>query len=141
MWVCERARKGWTTPQQESSGEECRQVFCFLFTEEGGGWLPVGFENIWSTTEGYMDKIQLWWNGYNFTSLPSFVLARKLKALMKGMRKWNKWKYGDVGLTKEELLIELQLLDGKEGGDGLSQDEQITREELTTAGLEAAKQW
>ena len=110
--VCVRARVRVEQPQLEICGEECGQVFCFLFTEECGGWLPVGFENIWSTTEGYTDKIQLWWNGYNFTSIPSFVLARKLKALMEGMRKWNKRKFGDVGSTKEELLIELQLLDG-----------------------------
>ena len=44
MCVCMHARV--EQPQQESSGEECGQVFCLLFTEECGGWLPVGFENI-----------------------------------------------------------------------------------------------
>ena len=39
------------------------------------------FENMWLKTEGFVDKVQSWWNRHSFVGTPSFVLAKKLKAL------------------------------------------------------------
>ena len=39
------------------------------------------FENMWLKTEGFVDRVQSWWNRHSFVGIPSFVLAKKLKAL------------------------------------------------------------
>ena len=36
------------------------------------------FENMWLKDEGFVDKVQQWWNGYSFAGSPSFILAQKL---------------------------------------------------------------
>ena len=46
-----------------------------------GGKSLFRFENMWLKTEGFVDKVQSWWNRHSFVGTPSFVLAKKLKAL------------------------------------------------------------
>ena len=54
----------------------------------GGIWQdgkrPSKFENMWLKEEGFMDKIRSWWDSFSFQGSPSFVLAKKLKALKGG---------------------------------------------------------
>ena len=54
---------------------------------------------------------------------PSFVLAKKLKALKEDIIQWNRSEFGNVGCQKKELLEALKLLDAKEGEYGLSEVE------------------
>ncbi|XP_075655074.1 uncharacterized protein LOC142625274 [Castanea sativa] len=52
-------------------------------------------------------------------STPSFVLAKKLKALKEDIIQWNCNEFGNVVRKKKELLEALKLLDAKEGVNGL----------------------
>ena len=52
--------------------------------EAGGvfkGRSSFKFENMWLKDEGFVERVWQWWNGYCFLGSPSFILARKLKAL------------------------------------------------------------
>ena len=54
---------------------------CLLLMEVGGvgrGHCAFKFENMWLKVEGFVEKVQKWWNGYCFMGSPSFVLAQKL---------------------------------------------------------------
>jgi hypothetical protein len=58
---------------------------------------------------------QNWWNGYGFLGLPSFVLARKMKALKENLKVWNKQVLGDAvncskKLHREELKSQAENL-------------------------------
>ena len=44
------------------------------------------FENIWLKEEGFVERVWQWWNGYCFSGSPSFILARKLKALKENLK-------------------------------------------------------
>ena len=55
-----------------------------ILVEEGRilrGKSPFRFENMWLKTNGFKDRVHSWWNRYSFSSTPSLVLAKKLKAL------------------------------------------------------------
>ena len=39
------------------------------------------FENMWLKEEGFVEKVRSWWDSFQFFGSPSFVLAKKLKAL------------------------------------------------------------
>ena len=57
---------------------------CPLLMEAGGvfkGRSAFKFENMWLKDEGFVERVWQWWNGYCFLGSPSFILARKLKAL------------------------------------------------------------
>ena len=45
------------------------------------------FENMWLKEEGFVERVRQWWNGYCFLGSPSFILARKLKALKDDLKK------------------------------------------------------
>ncbi|XP_075655260.1 uncharacterized protein LOC142625502 [Castanea sativa] len=90
----------------------------------GRGRCAFKFENMWLKVEGFVEKVQQWWNSYYFTGSPSFVLAQKLKALKKDLKKWNKEDFGDLAFKKKSLLSELLGLDAKEDILGLSHEEQ-----------------
>ena len=45
------------------------------------------FENMWLKEEGFVERVRQWWNGYCFSGSPSFILARKLKALKEDLKK------------------------------------------------------
>ena len=82
------------------------------------GQSPFRFENMWLKTNGFIERVHSWWNQYSFSSTPSFVLAKKLKALKGGIIQWNRNVFGNVGRQKKELLEALKLLDAKEGEYG-----------------------
>ena len=64
------------------------------------------------------------WNGCCFAGSPSFILARKLKALKEDLKKWNNEEFGNLAFRKKCLLSELLGLDAREDLSGLSQDNQ-----------------
>ena len=81
------------------------------------------FENMRLKEEGFVERVWHWWNGYRFLCSPSFILARKLKAFKKDLKKWNKEEFGDLAFRKKCLLSELLGLDAREDLSGLSQEE------------------
>ena len=97
---------------------------CLLLLKAGAirhGRSAFKFENMWLKAEGFVDRVQHWWNGYNFMGSPGFILAQKLRALKADLKKWNREESGDLALRKENLLIELMGLDAREELLGLSE--------------------
>ncbi|XP_075665584.1 uncharacterized protein LOC142635283 [Castanea sativa] len=82
---------------------------------------------MWLKSEGFVDRVQTWWNRYSFVGTPSFVLAKKLKALKEDIVQWNRREFGNVAHQKKQLLEELITLDAKEGDFGLSEGEKVHR--------------
>ena len=68
------------------------------------GKSPFRFENMWLKTDGFKDRVHSWWNRYSFSGTPSFVLAKKLKALKEDIIQWNWSEFGNVQRQKKELL-------------------------------------
>ena len=85
------------------------------------------FENMWLKEEGFVERVRQWWNGYCFAGSPSFILARKLKALKEDLKRWNKEEFGDLAFRKKCLLFELLGLDARGDFSGLSQEDQSHR--------------
>ena len=94
------------------------------------GKSPFRFENMWLKTERFVDKVQSWWNRHSFVGTPSFVLAKKFKALKKDIVQWNRREFGNVEQQKKQLLEELKILDAKEGDLGLTNGEIRYRADL-----------
>ena len=72
---------------------------CPILLEESGmarGKSSFRFKNMWLKTEGFMDRVQSWWNRHSFVGTPSFVLAKKLKALKEDIVQWNCREFGNV---------------------------------------------
>jgi hypothetical protein len=44
---------------------------------------------MWLKYEGIVEQVKKWWMSYEFSGLPSFILANKLKALKCDLKKWN----------------------------------------------------
>lgn len=55
-----------------------------------------------------MEKVNWWWSSYSFQGSPSFVLARKLKALKLYLKKWNEEGFGNVKKQKKVCLDEFR---------------------------------
>ena len=88
------------------------------------------FENMWLKTEGFVDRVQSWWNRHSFVGTPSFVLAKKSKVLKEDIVQWNRREFGNVERQKKQLLEELKKLDTKEGEFGLTDGEKCHRADL-----------
>ena len=87
------------------------------------GKSPFKFENMWLKIDGFVDRVQSWWNRHSFVGTPSFVLAKKLKALKEDIIQWNCREFGNVDRQKKQLLEELKILDAKEEELGLTDSE------------------
>ena len=61
--------------------------------------------------QDFMDNMERWWGSYQFSSTPSFILAKKLRVLKIDLKKWNEKEFGNVTVTKLRLLQELHDLD------------------------------
>ena len=92
------------------------------------GKSPFRFENMWLKTDGFIDRVQSWWNRHSFSGTPSFVFAKKMKVLKEDIIQWNRLEFGHVGRKKSQLLETLKSLDAKEGEIGLSDVETCERE-------------
>ena len=79
------------------------------------GKSPFRFESMWLKMDGFVDRVDSWWNCQSFSGTPSFVFAKKLKALKEAIIQWNCQEFGNVGRRKKELLGALEVLDAKEG--------------------------
>ncbi|KAG6626954.1 hypothetical protein CIPAW_15G089100 [Carya illinoinensis] len=66
------------------------------------------FENMWLKADGFTEKISSWWASYQFTGTPSYVLARKLKALKNDLKKWNLEVWGNINDQRDKLFTELK---------------------------------
>jgi hypothetical protein len=73
------------------------------------GRRPFKFENMWLKAEGFVARVKQWWDSYVFLSTPSFVLARKLKALELDLKRWNEVVFGNIVRNKRILLEDLQV--------------------------------
>ena len=77
---------------------------CPLLLEAGvvrHGRNAFKFKNMWLKAEGFVDRVQHWWNGYSFVGSPSFILAQKLRDLKADLTKWNKEEFGDLALGRK----------------------------------------
>ena len=59
------------------------------------------FENMWLKKEGFVDRVQTWWNWHSFVGTPSFMLAKKLKALKEDIVQGNHPEFGNVVRQKK----------------------------------------
>ena len=94
------------------------------------GKSPFRFENMWLRLEGFMDRVHTLWNRHSFVGTPSFVLAKKLKALKEDIMQWNRQEFGNIRRQKKQLLEESKTLDAKEGDLGFSDGEKCHRANL-----------
>lgn len=83
------------------------------------------FENMWLKGKDFVDRVKQWWKGYSFEGSPSFILAKKLKALKADLKRWNREEFGDLAFRKKNKLTELMGLDAREQLVGLSNEDQI----------------
>ncbi|XP_065628779.1 uncharacterized protein LOC136067191 [Quercus suber] len=104
-----------------------------ILMEVGGmarGKSPFRFENMWLKTYGFLERVHSWWNRHSFSGTPSFVFAKKLKALKEDIIQWNRSEFGHIGRKKSQLLETLKSLDAKEEEFGLSDAEACERAEV-----------
>jgi hypothetical protein len=62
---------------------------------------------MWLRSEGFVDRVNHWWDSYYFDGSPSHVLSQKLMALKADLKQWNKEVFGDAGVCKGELMREI----------------------------------
>jgi hypothetical protein len=67
--------------------------------------------------------VKQWWDSYSFQGSPSFVLARKLKALKLDLKKGNEKVFGNVERNKRKLIEDLQAFDVIEESRALGEEE------------------
>jgi hypothetical protein len=72
---------------------------------------PFRFENMWMKATDFMERVEGWWGSYQFDGTPSFILAKKLRALRTGLKKWNEEVFGNVLIKKNALFNELHVLE------------------------------
>ena len=87
------------------------------------GKSPFRFENMWLKTNGFVDRVDSWWNRHSFSGTPNYVFAKKLKALKEDLIQWNHQEFGNVGHMKKELLGTLESLDAEEEVLGITETE------------------
>jgi hypothetical protein len=95
------------------------------------------FENMWPKEEGFVDKVKSWWSSFSFMGSPSFILAKKLRALKGEIKRWNREVFGNVGARNKAWAEELELLDRSEEVRRLSEEEK-ERRRLLASDLEAS---
>jgi hypothetical protein len=103
----------------------CSDHFPIVLTYGGrlGGRISFKFENMWLKEEGFVDRVRGWWSSYQFQGTPSFILVKKLKALKRDIKSWNKTAFGNVGALVKERVDELKALESAAEGGGISEEE------------------
>ncbi|KAI8023233.1 hypothetical protein LOK49_LG03G01116, partial [Camellia lanceoleosa] len=92
-----------------------------VLLDSGGirsGPTPFRFENMWLSSDGFLEQVKGWWDCYVLSGLPSFCLAQKLKLLKSDLKRWNREVFGRLEVQKADVLAVLQELDVLES-DGI----------------------
>ncbi|XP_060178322.1 uncharacterized protein LOC132608294 [Lycium barbarum] len=69
------------------------------------------FENWWLKTEGFNERVKTWWESFNYSGKPDFILVAKLKALKGKLKEWSKTTQGNLGMQKQVVLAQLAELE------------------------------
>lgn len=85
---------------------------------------------MWLQVDGFVEKVKIWWDSYNFYGTPSYRLAKKLKALNGGFKKRNELEFGNVTIKRMKLWNVLNALDSKEERVSLSINEKCEKGEF-----------
>ena len=91
------------------------------------GRRPFRFENKWLKTEGFGERVKLWWDSYQFLGTPSFILANKLRSLKLDLKKWNNSNFGNLSMNKTKLKAELLEFDIVEERHPLGVEEKVKK--------------
>ena len=91
---------------------------------------PFRFENMWLQAEGFGEMVRNCWESYQFEGTPSYILAKKLKALKLALKKWNYEVFGHVGHKRQQLMSELNRFDVLVEDRPLSTDENLQKERI-----------
>ncbi|KAG5631485.1 hypothetical protein H5410_003202 [Solanum commersonii] len=82
---------------------------------ENGDWEDnpsyFKFENMWLQEEGFLGKINEWWQNYSIRVSPDFFLSQKLKCLKRDITDWNKEIFGKMETRKRKALDELMAIE------------------------------
>jgi hypothetical protein len=110
---------------------------CAYYSAEGlfVEWEELIEVNMWLNEEGFVDKVRNYWTSFSFMGSPSFILAKKLRALKGEIKRWNLEVFGNVGARNKAWAEELEFLDRSEEVRGLSKEE---RRRLLAIDLEAS---
>ena len=84
---------------------------CPVSLEGGGvkiGKTPFHFENMWLLSDGFKELVRAWWTRHSVARSKSHCLAKKLKALKRDLRIWNKEVFGNVSARKSEAFSRIQ---------------------------------
>jgi hypothetical protein len=74
-----------------------------------------------------VDRVKGWWVAYQFQGTPSFVFAKKLRALKGDIKTWNKNVFGNIGALVKERVEELKSLQLAAEDGGLSEEDKERR--------------
>ncbi|KAG5576279.1 hypothetical protein H5410_056413 [Solanum commersonii] len=103
-------------------------------TLQGGSWKKsknyFKFENWWLGTEGFIDRVRTWWNSFDYTGRPDYILASKLKALKHKLKEWGRSEQGNLGQQRKSLLEKLAAMENIATDRGLTEDEETEKARL-----------
>jgi hypothetical protein len=85
---------------------------------------------MWLKEEGFVERVRGWWDSYNFQGTPSFIFAKKIKALKGDIINWNKTVFGNVGVLIKERVDESKALESTAEGGGLNEEERERKRQL-----------
>lgn len=63
--------------------------------------------------DAFVKKVRKQWS-YHFSGTPSYVLARKLRALKQYLKKWNVEEFGNVENKRKQFMEQLKFLENQE---------------------------
>jgi hypothetical protein len=92
---------------------------------------------MWLKEEGFVEKVRGWWTSYQFQGTPSFILAKKLRALKGDIKTWNRTVFGNIGVLIKERVDKLKALELVVEERGLSEKEKV-RKSMLCRDLEEA---
>ncbi|KAG5594744.1 hypothetical protein H5410_035976 [Solanum commersonii] len=101
---------------------------------QSGNWEPrrsyFKFENWWLQTEGFLDRVKMWWNSIVCEGRSDFILAFKLRALKDKLKEWAKTSNGNLAMQKQNILAKLAELEEIQDQRVLTEDETLSKAEL-----------
>ncbi|XP_019242211.1 PREDICTED: uncharacterized protein LOC109222297 [Nicotiana attenuata] len=101
---------------------------------QSGNWEPVKsyfkFENWWLLTEGFNERIKVWWETFSCEGRPDYILALKLKALKGKLKEWSKLTQGNLNIQRLNLLGQLAELEETQELRMLNEEEKIKKATL-----------